>query len=356
MSANSDLRDRAIRHAIAILNYEEGVADRLVRQLNRADAEIVEKIASRLAAIEERGYDLGPRSTKRLLALLEEIRALNSAIYAQLHDTLVEELHNFAAAEASFQKASLEAALAVEIGTKLPAPARLRAIVEEVPFRGKLLSAWSKGMEQGRIDRVTEAIRDGMIQGDTTDQIVRRIRGTKAAFYSDGILNISRNSAQSIARTAVSHVSNVTAQETWKANSNVVKGWQFLATLDSRTTPDCGRNDGSVHSIGQGPIPPLHIGCRSISVPVTKSFRELGLDRDELDPKTRASMDGQVSAKIPYPEWLKSKSLAFQEDVLGKERARLFNEGELTFKQLVRNDGSFLTLAQLKNKYPNILR
>lgn len=356
MSVNSDLQDRAIQHAIAIAGYGASLSDRIVRLLNSADAELVEKIAARLAAIEERGHDLGPKSTKRLREMLEELRLLNAEIYQKLHDSLADELNAFATAEAGFQKAALDAALVVEIGTKLPAPARLKAIVEEAPFEGRILKSWTDGMEQGRIDRVTAAIRKGLAQSETTDQIVRSIRGTRAAGYSDGILNVSRHSAQTVVRTAVSHVSNVTAQETWKENNSVVKGWQFLATLDSRTTPQCGSKDGNVYPVGEGPIPPLHPRCRSISVAVTKSFREMGIDKDELTKTDRASMDGQVAASTRFEDWLKAKGAATQEKVLGKTRAELFQAGKLDLAKFVKSDGTLLTLEQLKAKYPGILR
>lgn len=355
-SVNETLQDRAIAHAIAISRYGAGLSDRIVKMLNSADADLIEKLAGRLAAIDQRGYDLGPEGTKRLLKLMEELRALNRAIYDQLHDSLADELHDFAAAEAGFQKAAIDGALLVEVSTTLPAPARLKAIVEEIPFEGRLLKSWTEGMEQGRIDRVTQAIRLGMTQGETTDQIVRRIRGTKAAQYSDGILDVSRRSAQSIVRTAVTHVSNVTAQETWKANSHVVKAWQFLATLDTRTTIGCASLDGQTFSIGEGPIPPRHIRCRSISVAVTKSFRELGVDRDELSKGDRASMDGQVAGAPRYEQWLSTKSASVQDDILGPTRAELFRSGKLKLDQLVKSDGTVLTLDQLKAKYPTILR
>lgn len=355
MTVNSDLQDRAIQHAIAINRYGAGLSDRAVRLLNSADADLVEKIAQRIGAIEERGYDLGPKSTKRLLTLLEELRALNRAIYDQLHNSLAEELHEFAAAEAGFQKASLDAALAISLETKLPTATRLRAIVTEVPFEGRLLKSWTDGMEQGRTDRVSAAIQQGMTQGETTDQIVRRIRGTKAAGYADGILDVSRRSAQSIVRTVVTHVSNVTAQETWKANSHVVKAWQFLATLDTRTTIGCASLDGQTFPIGEGPIPPRHIRCRSISVAVTKSFRELGVDKDELSKADRASMDGQVAGAPRYDHWLSTKSASVQDDILGPSRAAFFRSGKLKLVQLVKPDGTVLTLDQLRAKYHRLL-
>ncbi|WP_313040730.1 minor capsid protein [Sphingobium yanoikuyae] len=355
-SVNENLQDRAVQHAIAINRYGVGLSDRIVKLLNSADDEIVAKIAQRIALIDERGYDLGLKSTKRLLSLLDEIRALNSAIYDELHDSLADELNSFATAEAGFQKAALDSSLLVDLSTKLPAPARLKAIVEETPMEGRLLKSWTTGMEQARVDRVTQAIRLGMTQGETTDQIVRRIKGTKAARYTDGVLDISRRSAQSIVRTSVNHVSNVAAQETWKANSHVVKAWQFLATLDTRTTIGCASLDGKTFPIGEGPIPPRHIRCRSISVAVTKSFRELGIDKDELSKAGRASMDGQIADAPRFAEWLKRKGTDMQDKLLGPTRAELFRSGKLDLDQFVRADGTLLTLNQLEQSYPQILK
>jgi SPP1 gp7 family putative phage head morphogenesis protein len=356
MSVNRDLQDRAIRHALAIQRYGSGAADRIVRLLNSADADLVDKLAARLASIDDRGLDLGPTATKRLRALLDELKALNAAIYTKAHDALAEELSDFAEAEADFQRKALIASVGADLGMTLPAPARLRAIATEVPMEGKLLSAWTEGMEAGRIDRLSQAIRLGMVQGETTDQIVRRIRGTRAAGYADGVLDISRRSAKSITHTAVSHVSNVAAQHTWRENSHVVKGWQFLATFDSRTTITCAGLSGQVFPIGEGPIPPRHIRCRSVSVPVTRSYRELGVDADEIPPHKRANMDGQIAGDTTFSKWLGDKGAATQDEILGKTRADLWRQGKLDLAQFIKADGTILTLDQLKSSYPNLLQ
>jgi SPP1 gp7 family putative phage head morphogenesis protein len=355
-SVNEALQDRAIQHAVLIQRYGTGVADRIVRLLNSADADIVEKLAARLATIEERGFDMGKATTARLQAMLDEVRALNTAIYAQVADALTDELVDFSTAEAGFQRQAIITSVGADLATTIPAPARLRAIVTEVPMEGRLLSSWAEGMEAGRIERISQAVRLGMTQGEGTDAIVRRIRGTKAARYTDGVLDISRRSAQAIVRTSVNHVSNVAAQATWKENSHLVKGWQYLATLDSRTTVTCAGLSGQVFPIGEGPIPPRHINCRSITVAVTKSFRELGVDKDELPAGKRASMDGQVAGDTTMSKWLTMKGEATQDKVLGKTRADLFRKGKLDLQQFIKNDGTVLTLDELKSKYPGILQ
>lgn len=355
-TTNEALRDRAIKHAVALLRYGAGLSDKAVRLLNSADKDILDKLAAGLAGIEERGLTLSPASIKRLNALLEEVRALNGAIYAQLHDVLATELTEFANGEADFQRKALVTAIGADLGTKLPAPALLRAIVEEAPLEGRLLSAWMTGMAQGRIDRIGQAVRLGMVQGESTDAIVRRIRGSKASAFSDGVLQISRRSAQSLVRTSVNHVSNVAAQHTWRANDHIVKAWQYLATLDGRTTVTCAGLSGQTFPIGEGPIPPRHVRCRSLSVAVTKSFRELGLDHDELPPSKRASMDGQVAGDTTFAQWLKDKSATTQEEVLGKTRAGLFRSGKLKLEDFITIDGTVLTLEQPKGLYPALLR
>lgn len=349
-SVNEKLVDRSIGRAILIQRYGRGVSDRIVRLLNSSDAEIVSKLTARLALIEERGFDAGPATTARLNALLDEIRALNRAIYQEMEKALTDELVEFGGVEAEQHRTALVSSIGVDLDTKLPSPERLRAIVTETPMEGRLLSSWFEGMEAGRIDRVGQAVRRGMSQGESTDAIVRSIRGTRAGGYRDGVLNVSRKSAQSIVRTAVNHVNNVAAQATWKANDHLVKGWQFLATLDARTTSDCASKDGEVHPLGEGPIPPRHIGCRSFSVPVTKSFKELGIDASELPAGKRASMDGQVAGGLRYDEWLRRQGEARQDSILGQKRAAIFRRGKMSIKELVRDDGSFLTLSELQKQ------
>lgn len=79
-----------------------------------------------------------------------------------------------------------------------------------------------------------------------------------------------------------------------------------------------------------------------------KSFRELGLDIDEIEPGTRSSMDGQVSSGTTFNEWLKGKSPQFQKDYLGAGRYELYKDGKITLSQLVNQQGRTLSLAELR--------
>ncbi|MGT2493119.1 hypothetical protein ACU4GD_28060 [Cupriavidus basilensis] len=48
------------------------------------------------------------------------------------------------------------------------------------PFQGRLLKEWASNIEADRMVRIRDAIRIGFVEGQTTDQIIRRVRGTRA--------------------------------------------------------------------------------------------------------------------------------------------------------------------------------
>ena len=82
-------------------------------------------------------------------------------------------------------------------------------------------------------------------------------------------------------------------------------------------------------------------------VSVLKSWQALGIKNP--DGRTRASMDGQVAQTETYQTWLKKKPEAFQDEVLGKEKAQLFRDGT-PLDRFVDSSGHTYTLDELKNK------
>jgi SPP1 gp7 family putative phage head morphogenesis protein len=354
MTANEALVDRAIRHSAALTRYGNGLADDVLRFLNSVDEEIVGKLSAALLDIEP-GATLTAAARNRLIQVLGEVRVINAAVYLRLGSTLVEQLDALAEAETAFHRDALKASVELDQAFAVAPAARLATIVRDSPINGRILAPWVEALGEGRMAEVEQALRMGLAQSETQAQLVRRIRGTKAQGFNDGVLGVSRRRAQALVRTSVTHVSNMTAQETWRANGDVVKAWQFVATLDTRTSSTCGSKDGQTFPIGEGPIPPLHPNCRSITVAVTRSWRELGLDKDDVPARTRASMDGQVAASTRYDRWLSSQSAERQDEVLGATRGKLFRANKLTLQQMVASDGTRLTLDQLKSKYGDLL-
>lgn len=356
MSTNSELLDLTIRHAIFLHRYSRGVENDIVKLLSAAEKDMVERLAARLALIEERGYDLGPASTKRLSEALEEIRAINEGVYSNIQTDLIKQLEALSISEAAFQAKALDSAIAINYATKTPAPALLKSLVTSRPMEGKFIKPLIGEMSAGNIGRIEQAIQLGMTNGESTDKIVRRITGTKANGYKDGVAETSRRSARAMVRTSVTHVSNQVAQETWKANESVIKGYRWVSTLDTRTTLFCAERDGKVFKVGEGPVPPAHTQCRSMTVAVTKSFAELGLDKEDYTPAQRASMDGQVPAGDNFETWLRKQSVERQDEVLGAKRGELFRSGKYKLRDFLDDRGNTVTLDDLDASFAPVAK
>jgi len=343
-TVNETILDLEIRHQIGIQRLSTSVLLKLIPILNKADAEIVAKLSARGATLE------GSFTSKRLEKLLEAIWRINRDAHVILGRELRKELREIAAYEASFQQNLLSRAIPVEIDIVTPSVEQLEAIVTARPFQGKLLKDWLSELEQGRARRVRDAIRLGMVEGETVDQIVRRIRGTRAQKYRDGIMEIGRRGAEAMVRTAVAHTASVAREKVYEANKNVIAKEMWAATLDTRTCLSCQSLDRKEFEIGKGPKTPRHIACRCVRIPVTKSFRELGIDLDEIAPSTRASMDGQVPATMSYSEWLRKQPASVQDEALGPTRAKLFREGGLDIDRFVNRAGDEWTLDELRQR------
>ena len=189
----------------------------------------------------------------------------------------------------------------------------------------------------------------GFAEGQTIPQIARRIRGTRAAGYADGILQEPRRAVESLVRTSLNHTTTTARESLYSKNSDLVKGWvQIVSTLDSRTTLICMNQDGKFYRIGEGPRPPFHFGCRTTTAPVLRSWRELGINRAEIPPGTRDSMDGQIPETMTYAKWLKAQPAEFQREVLGTARYEMYKAGT-PIDRFVR-DNRVLTLKELEQR------
>lgn len=91
--------------------------------------------------------------------------------------------------------------------------------------------------------------------------------------------------------------------------------------------------------------------CRSLMVPTTKTYKELGLDVPEFRASTKAATGGPVSSALSFDDFLKRKGDKFADDLLGKGRADLWRSGTITLSALLDQSGRPLTLAQLRAKY-----
>jgi len=352
-SVNDEIQDRAIRHLLFLLRLQNGEARQVVEFLDtEVLPDVLDRLERRLGRIAARGFDTGPVTTRRLQELAAALNQIVDDGLRGLRGEVVDRLVALAKQEATWQVGAINSSLPVKLEMVIPSAATMRAVVTKHPFDGAPLADWFRGLARQTQRGLIGAILRGLVEGETVGQIVRRIRGTRANRFRDGVLATTRHNAEAIARTAVIHVSNIARQETLTANADVLKGVQWVATLDSRTCPECQGLDGKVFPLDKGRRPPAHVNCRCTISPVLKSFRQLGIDADEIPPATRASIDGQVPETTTYNQWLRRQSASVQDEALGPTRGALFRRGELSVSQFTNRTGRVFTLDELRGREP----
>lgn len=335
---NEQLLDLAVSHQIGL----QRLSTKTLRSVLVLLADLEEDVSARILRA---GTEI---HQTRLESMLKGIRDLHSEAYAEVSSRLAIDAKSLAVYEAEFQSSLISKTLPVEVSFNVPSVTQLVAAATKRPFQGHLLKDWSKQLGANALRRVQAAVRQGAAEGQTTSEVVKRIRGTRALRYKDGVVAMSRRGAESLVRTAMNHVATAAREATYEENSDLIGSVRWVSTLDNRTTPVCRANDGKVFKVGEGPRPPIHWGCRSTTVPVIKSWKDLGIDIDEAPSGTRASMNGQVPVSETYQSWLQRQPVAMQDDILGATRGRLFRAGGVTVERFVDATGRQYTIPELR--------
>ena len=259
-------------------------------------------------------------------------------------------------------------ALAQQAGTGAFSLTAARGATITLP-NGRTVEKSFRGIAVDQAERFSQVVRQGLLTGETTPSIVKRLIGslqfsqeptmiskTLAKIIAEGGQSTAVTDSQVVAliRTSINQVANTASQQVYEANQDITQKYRYIATLDTRTSAICRALDGREFDYGKGPMPPQHFNCRSTTVPVI-NYKELGFNPPP--PARRASMDGQVPANESYGEWLKKQPRTVQADALGPGKVAYFNRlankygANDAMAKLVKDDGSELTLAQLRQRY-----
>lgn len=320
MPTQRDMFDEVVTRRIALERYSTTQVRTILRFLISVEKDLVGRISAMAAD--------GLSTTSQQL-MLNNIRSLYADSYRRLRESLIGDFQGLAQAEAEFRNRILLSAQSASGVTGAVASSQLvmlstaqaYAVAASKPMQGKLLATWIEEMSERHLAGIEQAIKISYTEGESLSKTIARVKE---------IGQLNRRGAEAIVRTANTHISSAVSQETYRINKKVMKGWQFMATLDSRTTLICSGLDGQVFPLGKGPFPPRHIRCRSTDMPVL-----LG-----QEPLPRES----------YSSWLKRQPKEKQDDILGPERAKLFRSGKMTLDRFTDARGKTLTLKQLRGK------
>ena len=252
------LTEIASRHSVYIERLKTSEFNKFEKFLRMMD----EALKKRLA-----GKDLTSYSTNRIEKLIKSVRVDLSLINRKYLDKLNRDFAELAAYESEFETRALNQVVKHEF--ILPTETQLKAAVFTNPLsvegadKGKLLTPYLKDHTDKQVGQVANAIRTGFYQGQTTNQMLQAVRGTRKNKFTDGILYTANKTAEMIVKTSVQHVANQARQETWRQNDDIITGYRITVTFDSRTSEIC-RDEGErreIYKIGGGPVPPLHNFC-----------------------------------------------------------------------------------------------
>lgn len=390
---NDAIADRFTEHSIDIERFTRGEVFRLAAILR----ELEDDLAGQIARVDPSAPARTAFQEARVAKLSAGAKATIASAYRKLAGESRKGLTKFAAVEAEAATAVVNQAAGFELLTHGLGPDLARSLADRVAIEGAPLKEWWARQNANTLFRFRREMRQGVLQGEALDDLVARVRGKRGV---PGIMDVARRDAETLVRTSTIDVANKANQEAFERNADVIKAVQQRSTLDSRTTNICKAYAGKAwtipdyqpidHDLPWNGGPARHPRCRSVAIPVTRSWSELTAGDSEWQAKVReienddlpspaekqrrfeqqlrrdgfteaeikrarlnvrASMDGQVSRDMDFGRWLETKSESFQRGVLGPGRYELWKAKKISLGDLVDASGQReLTIDQLSRK------
>ncbi|MET4059957.1 hypothetical protein ABIB35_001502 [Arthrobacter sp. UYP6] len=167
------------------------------------------------------------------------------------------------------------------------------------------------------IDVMKRNLIRGMAVGENPRAVARSMVRQAEKGFNGGLTR-----ALTIARTEMLDAHRAATKAADEANTDLMAGWLWGASLDARTCPSCLAQHGQLHPVSEeGPID--HHQGRCDRIPKTKSWRELGFDIDEPEDLMQDSR-----------EWFDGLTEDTQARIMGRERLELLNSGTIGWDDL----------------------
>lgn len=336
----SQLSETIISHQIWLQRLGTQTASLSIPFVNKMRAEVRD-------AVLKFGDDA--RTVKKLNKMLASLDGVLSDVTGDWKNTIEKSLREIADYENKWFIHTLQDNTKAKTFITAPTAEDLWARIKFAPLAlsnapvvlNDLLSGWGDNER----NRLLRGVQTGFVQGQTTRQIVSGVAG------AGGLADISERNVMTVVRTAVSHVSNTARDEVYSSNNDIVQKYQWVSTLDSRTSTVCKSRDGQKYVIGKGPMPPAHPNCRSTTIPIIEDDFLDFLDEGAVRAARGANGGTQVDASTSYYDFLKQQPAWFQDEALGPVRGKIFRNSGISPEEFraisVDGFGRPLTLQQM---------
>lgn len=433
-TANDRWFDAIIRHQIGLMRIAGGLRIDSIEILDATETEIRHLIIDRLR---QHTRTRSPANRARLEGLVAEVLDVRRSAWEQVRDIWRDTVSGIFLAEPKFIDSLLKTVVPVEITTTLPTAAAMRQLFKESRVNGQTYAEVENRIVDADLKRIKNHIYIGIDRDEPNRQVARRIVGTAELQGRDGATAVARRNVANDTRTLINHAGNQGKQSYFDLNREILLQELYTAILDGNTTPECRGFDGDIYNVGEGPIPPIHEGCRSmrhaildgeilgerqanptttkqllrefseeVNIPaptsrallsrfaksrklaatprsvvslspdLLKKFKayekrqlakKFPTSRDALPRGFKSQYDafaakrlkeliGTLPRKVNYDQFLRRQSKAFQDEVLGITKGKLYRDGGLTLKQFISESGDRLTLPELARFHADAFR
>lgn len=325
MSHRHALVDAIIRRQVFLERFSNG-------EIAKTDS-ILDQIASMTSGFLIRAENV---SQEQLDAILRRIDTAIAQSMTELGETIESIVEQIAEAELGFNDSLFRRVM--DIVPQLPDFSMLQIAIYQQALTAldpDNVITLSEAIEQFAANKrrdIISRINQGLANGDSISDITRGV--------NELVSNRHKWQARSLVRTSVNHASSVARRAFNLDNSGIIGAYEWVSTLDSRTTLICAGRDGRRYNLQANIYPPAHWGCRSTTIPILN---------DELED----GLSGVDTGNLDFDTWLRGQSASFQDEYFsqftnGKQLARLFRAGKMPTQKFRNELGKQYSLDELR--------
>lgn len=308
----SILDDVLRKHRKRIIDREEAAFRELLLAYENVERELrrqIRELERKVKAAIEKGEQVSPSwfsREQRLTTLLDQVQR-EIVRFGRRAAPIISREQRAAIQIAYSQSAEL---LEMSISSRpfnLGSLLNTRTVENAVGFMGDgspLLNYFEKTLAPAVAERLRAEVIEAAATGKPFAAVARRLRQAG---------DITRARALATARTEVNRVRRETTRQIYQENSDIITGWEWVASKSPRTCPVCLALDGTIFKLKD--VFPQHVNCRCTMIAVIA-----GVER----PKRTLGRD-----------WFDAQSDEVKEQILGKDAFAALARGEVQLTDFI---------------------